>query len=353
MTTDEKYMARCLQLARLGKLHVAPNPMVGAVIVVDGKIIGEGFHQKYGQAHAEPNAIKQVKKQDLLTKATLYVNLEPCSHFGKTPPCANLIISKKIKRVVIGTLDPNPKVAGKGVELLQSGGVEVTIGILEKESIELNKAFFCFQNNKRPYILLKWAQTADGFLDKQRKEHSALPLKISNAVTTQLTHKMRAENMAIMVGTNTAILDNPSLTVRFWSGRNPIRIVIDKNNKIPENFSLKNDQIDTIIFTNSDLTAKNTKNLTFIKFEEETPTLNFILDELYKRKIHSLMIEGGAKLLNSFLEAQLWDECNIEIAPTNIGFGVKAPEIDVKYLETIEIIEKHQWLHFRKSIAAL
>ncbi|MFM2292377.1 MAG: 5-amino-6-(5-phosphoribosylamino)uracil reductase, partial [Bacteroidota bacterium] len=227
------YISRCLQLAQYGAGYVAPNPMVGCVIVCDGKVIGEGYHHRYGEAHAEPNAINSVKDKSLLSKSTLYVSLEPCSHFGKTPPCANLIIESQIQRVVIGTLDPNPKVAGRGVKLLQDAGIEVEVGFLTEACRELNKRFFIYQEQKRCYVLLKWAQTKDGFMDRIRTDINQAPLQISNSFTRQLTHKMRSENQAIMVSTNTVILDNPSLTVRNWTGKSPIRIAIDRQGRIP------------------------------------------------------------------------------------------------------------------------
>ena len=239
LSTDEKYMARCLQLAQSGGGYVSPNPMVGAVIVCNDRIIGEGYHRHIGEAHAEPNAIYSVNNKELLSQSTLYVNLEPCSHYGKTPPCADLIVKKRIKKVVIGTLDPNPKVSGRGAEILRDAGIEVIVGVLEKECHTLNRRFFTFQINKRPYILLKWAQTRDGFIDHCRSDNSIQALKISNSITQLLTHKMRSENMAIMVSTNTVLLDNPSLTLRYWFGKSPLRVAIDRKNMIPDNYIIK------------------------------------------------------------------------------------------------------------------
>lgn len=344
MNNDEKYMGRCLYLAKLGIYSVAPNPMVGAVVVHEDKIIGEGYHQRHGDAHAEPNAINSVKNADLLERATLYVNLEPCSHFGKTPPCANLIIAKKIKRVVIGCLDPNPKVSGRGVALLREAGIEVEVGVLEIESKELNKRFIRFHENKRPFILLKWAQTVDGFIDKLRNDNSMKALKISNQVTSQLTHKMRAENMGIMVGTNTILLDNPSLTVRNWHGRNPIRIGIDNKNIIPESYVIKNGEIKTLIF--SDVAQESKPNLEFIHMGNNEQNLSFILNELYRRNIHSVLVEGGAALLNSFIESDLWDEANVETSLQTLGNGVKAPKIPDNYITSEQVIESHFWRHY-------
>ena len=223
MVVEEKYMHRCLQLAQFGGGYVSPNPMVGAVLVINDEIIGEGYHRRFGEAHAEPNAINSVENKELLKQATLYVNLEPCSFYGKTPPCADLIVRSGIPRVVIGTLDPHPKVSGKGVKILEEAGIEVAVGVLKQECRELNKRFFIFQEQKRPYVLLKWAQTRDGFMDKLRSNATQTPLLISNNITKLLTHKMRSENQSILVSTNTVLLDNPSLTVRNWSGKNPIR----------------------------------------------------------------------------------------------------------------------------------
>ena len=221
MSEDIQFMHRCLQLAKLGGGNVAPNPMVGSVIVHQGRIIGEGYHKRYGEAHAEPNAISSVKDRELLKESVLYVNLEPCSHFGKTPPCSNLIVSSGIPKVVIGTTDPNPKVSGRGIAILRAAGVEVTVGVLEDACRSLNKRFFVFQEEKRPFILLKWAQTRDGYMDHLRTIENPGPLQISNHITMQLTHKMRSENQSILVSTNTVVMDNPSLTVRNWPGKSP------------------------------------------------------------------------------------------------------------------------------------
>jgi diaminohydroxyphosphoribosylaminopyrimidine deaminase/5-amino-6-(5-phosphoribosylamino)uracil reductase len=341
-----KYMQRCLQLAQIGGSHVAPNPMVGAVLVCNDKIIGEGYHRRYGDAHAEPNAISSVKDSSLLEKSTLYVSLEPCSHFGKTPPCANLIVASKIPRVVIGTLDPNPKVSGRGVDILRKAGIEVIVGVMENECRELNKRFFIFQEQKRPYVLLKWAQTQDGFIDYKRIDLSEKPLLISNSITRQLTHKMRAENQAILVGANTVLLDNPSLTVRNWSGKSPIRIAIDRQGRIPENFNLKDGSIQTLIFTEKP--QINQPNLEYIRISFDAHNLKTILQKLYERNIHSVMIEGGATILNSFIAAGLWDEANIEISPITIKDGVRAPEITSQPISH-RIINSHQWFSFRNN----
>ena len=338
-------MSRCLQLAEYAVSYVAPNPMVGAVLVRDGKIIGEGYHRIYGKPHAEPNAIRSVSDRELLKECTLYVNLEPCSHHGKTPPCANLIVTSGIPRVVIGTLDPNPKVAGRGVKILQDAGIEVVVGVMENQCRELNKRFFIYHEQQRPYVMLKWAQTQDGFMDKIRQDVSEPPLAISNTITRQLTHKMRAENQSILVSTNTVLLDNPSLTVRNWTGRSPIRLALDRRGRIPSDFHLVDDSTPTIIFT--EIKRVNSVNVEYVKVNFENDGLRKVLYEIYRRQIHSVLVEGGAKLLTSFIEADLWDEANIEIAPMSIREGVKAPILPDQpaYRKSFE---GHEWLFYSK-----
>lgn len=334
-------MYRCLQLAEYGSSHVAPNPMVGAVLVCEDEIIGEGFHQRYGEPHAEPNAIKAVKDKQLLKSATLYVSLEPCSHFGKTPPCADLIVRSGIPRVVIGTLDPNPKVAGRGVEILLKAGIEVHVGVLESECRVLNKRFFIFQEQKRPYILLKWAQTQDGFIDRKRIDVTEPPLIISNEITKQLTHKMRSENQAIMVSTNTVLLDNPSLTVRNWSGKSPIRVAIDRLGRIPDHYQLLDGSLPTIVFT--EIEKPNRLHIEFIKIDFDENCLSTIIKALYERNINSVMVEGGAKLLTSFIHAGLWDEANIEVSPQLISEGIPAPIFPFQPISR-KVFDNHEWL---------
>lgn len=344
--SDAQYMQRCLQLARYGIDCVAPNPMVGAVLVYNGRIIGEGYHHRFGEPHAEPNAINSVENADLLKQSTLYVNLEPCSHYGKTPPCADLIVSKQIPRVVIGSLDPNPKVSGRGVGILRKAGIEVTVGVLEKECCALNKRFFIFQEQKRPYILLKWAQTQDGFIDRKRTDASESPFIISNAITKQLTHKMRSENQSILVSTNTVLLDNPSLNVRNWSGKSPIRIAIDRQGRIPANYHLLDGSIPTLIFTETD--KPKHKNVEFIKIDFDGESLQTILREIYKRNIHSVLVEGGAQLLNSFIQSGCWDEANVEISPNRIGNGVQAPALSIQPVQR-KSFNGNEWLFFQKK----
>lgn len=340
-------MTRCLQLAKRAKGYVSPNPMVGAVIVCDGKIIGEGFHQQYGKAHAEVNAINSVKNKELLKNATLYVSLEPCSHYGKTPPCAQLIIDNEIPRVVVAMLDPYPKVAGRGIRMLEETGVNVTLGVLEDEARELNKDFICSQLKKRPYVYLKWAQTKDGFIDKERgKKDPKIPTPISNDFTMMMVHKLRSEVAAIMIGTNTAIVDNPSLTTRLWAGHSPVRIVIDRLLKIPANYTILNNEVDTIVFTEQPSRAEGKTRWIQILFDEKL--LINILAELNKLNVNSLLVEGGASLLQSFINQGLWDEAFVEIADREFSKGVAAPNIG-KDPTAEQFAEGSKLLHFRHS----
>ncbi len=339
------YMTRCLELAAQSLGNVAPNPMVGSVIVLDGKIIGEGYHQYYGSAHAEVNAIHNVIDKELLKKATLYVNLEPCSHFGKTPPCADLIIRSHIPYVVIGTLDTNSLVAGKGVEKLVKAGIDVKIGIKEDECKQLNKRFFTFHQFKRPYIILKWAQTQDGFIDHIRKNITdGEALKITNSQSQQLVHRWRAEEQAIMVGTTTALLDNPSLTVRDAEGRNPLRIAIDKLLQIPATHHLLDSSTPTLIFTSRP--SATSPNLEYVQINFEHNIIPQICDELYRRNIQSIIVEGGEKLLNSFIENNLWDEARVFTSTQIIELGVKAPLLTSSPFQTTDI-NGDQLLYFR------
>ncbi len=322
--SDRKYMRRCLQLAMNGKGTCSPNPMVGAVLVYEDWIIGEGWHRKAGEPHAEPNALRSVKQRELLPKSTMYVSLEPCSHFGKTPPCVELIIRERIPRVVIGSLDPFPLVAGRGVRRLRECGVEVTLGVEEKACLDLNKNFFSFHNRKRPRVILKWAQTADGFLDYNRMPGDGQsPLLISDAFTQQLTHKLRSESDAILVGTQTALLDNPSLTVRSWAGNNPLRVVMDRRNVLGTSLKLLDDSTATLIYTES--TSRKKGNTTWQQLSFDNQVLLRVLDDLYQRNKLVLLVEGGALLHRSFLEQDLWDEIQIETSSVTIGTGVPAP----------------------------
>lgn len=325
----EKYIKRCIDLAKNGIGATYPNPMVGSVIVLDDVIIGEGWHQKAGEPHAEVNAINSVKDKSLLKEATMYVSLEPCSHFGKTPPCSNLIVNSGIKNVVIGTIDSNSLVRGKGVEHLRANGCNVVVGVLEDKCYKLNKRFFTYHSKKRPYIILKWAETVDGFIDKLRNNNSdKSPNWISNSYSQQLVHKMRAQEQAILVGTNTVLNDNPSLTTRFWKGVNPIRVILDRTLKITKEFTVFDGRVKTIIFTEVKNEGLAKENIFFERIDFSKNVPNQICEVLYKYEIQSLIIEGGAKVLQSFIKANLWDEAYVYTGNVNFSKGIKAPELN-------------------------
>ena len=323
MNNHEDYIARCIELAKNGFGTTYPNPMVGSVIVYNGEIIGEGWHQKAGEPHAEVNAIRSVKDPSLLDKATIYVSLEPCSHFGKTPPCCDLIIKNKIPNVVIGTVDSNIKVAGNGIKRLQEAGANVIVGILEKECYELNQRFFTFHEKKRPYIILKWAETQDGFIAPLQKEEQK-PVWITNINSRQLVHKWRTEEQAILVGTQTVIDDNPKLNARDWEGNNPIRMVIDQNHRIPKTAHVFDDQIKTIIFSNKKSTP-SLENTIFEVIDFQQNIAQQIADKLFQHQIQSVIVEGGAQTLQTFIDANLWDEARVFIGNCTFEKGVKAP----------------------------
>lgn len=308
MEYDIKFMRRCIQLARCGEAGAPPNPMVGAVIVCDGRIIGEGFHRRCGGPHAEVNAINSVQDKRLLSRSTIYVSLEPCAHYGKTPPCADLIIESGIPRIVIGCTDPFAKVNGLGIKKLQDAGCEVQVGVLEKACRELNRRFFTFHQEHRPWITLKWAQSQDGIIGKNER------VIFSNALTQTLVHRLRARHQAILVGTRTTLTDDPTLTTRFWSGPNPLRLTIDRHNILPSTLHLKDGSTPTQIY------------------HEES--IEEILQDLYARGIQSLLVEGGAKLLQSFIDKGLWDEARIETAPFCLGEGVVAPSLKNEQLQS-------------------
>lgn len=329
LVSDEIYMQRCIDLAFNGLGKVAPNPMVGAVLVNDGKIIGEGYHHEYGKPHAEVNAINDAEGKigKVPENSILYVNLEPCNHQGKTPPCTELIISKGIKRIVIGCKDPNEKVKGKGIERLQNSGCEVLFGIKENDCRTLNKTFITYNEKHRPYIILKWAQSKDGYIcSGHQSEKREL---ISNEYSRKLTHKWRSESQAIMVGTNTALYDNPVLASRDWNGQNPIRITLDKELRLPKHLNLFDQSIPTIVFT--DKKSSSFKNLEYININFSGNIIVQILKELYNRNIQFLIIEGGSTLLNSFLNENLWDESWVFIGDITLGKGIKAPNLSGNY----------------------
>jgi diaminohydroxyphosphoribosylaminopyrimidine deaminase/5-amino-6-(5-phosphoribosylamino)uracil reductase len=320
---EEKYMARCIALARHGMGKVSPNPMVGAVVVHRGKIIGEGYHRKYGGPHAEVNAIASVKDESLLRDSTLYVNLEPCSHYGKTPPCTELILGKGIPRVVVACPDPYPEVSGRGILQLRRAGVEVTTGVMAAEALSLNRVFVTAHTLKRPYIYLKWAQSADGFMDRVRTDALVPPVAFSSPAMLQLVHKRRSEVAAIMVGTRTALLDNPSLTVRHWSGSSPVRVVLDRALSIPSGYHLLDGSVRTLVFTS--LEREDTLHTEYIRIDFGAEVLKQVLHHLYRLRLTSLLVEGGACLLNHFIREGLWDEVQVETSPVYLGSGVKAP----------------------------
>ena len=305
MKIHEKYISRCIEIAKNGLGYTAPNPSVGCVIVHNHTIIGEGYTSPYGEAHAEVNAINSVKDKSFLKEATLYVTLEPCSHFGKTPPCSNLIIKHEIPNIVIGCIDDNKKVAGKGIAKLRASGCNVTVGVLENECKTHHKRFFTFHNKKRPYIILKWAETADGFIAPSHKKEQK-PVWITNGYSRQLVHKWRAEEQAILVGFTTVLEDNPSLTKRDWQGKNPIRVVLDKNKALSKKFKVFDKSAKTILI--------------------EEQTAKAICTKLFEADINSLIVEGGAKTLQLFIDAGFWDEARIFIGKTSFKKGVKAPK---------------------------
>lgn len=318
MTPDELLMQRTFDLARLGLGSVSPNPLVGCVIVKDGEVIGEGWHRKYGEAHAEVNAVANVLDKHQLSGSTVYVSLEPCSHFGKTPPCSDLLIQHGVKKVVIATIDTNPLVGGEGIKKLKNAGIEVVTGVLEKEGRELNKRFFTWHEKQRPYVILKWAQTTDGFIAHTNYESRW----ISNEFSRQLVHKWRSEEDAVLVGTKTAAHDNPNLTVRDWSGRNPVRLVIDRFLRLTDHLHLFDKSTHTICFNL--LKHEEHSNLKLVRLDE----LNFIpqlLGYLHKEKIQSVIIEGGSQTLSFFINAGLWDEARVFTSTRSFYKGIKGP----------------------------
>lgn len=349
MKAEEKYMHRSLELAELGMGHVAPNPMVGCVIVHNGKIIGEGYHCKYGEAHAEVNAVNSVKDDSLLKDSTLYVTLEPCAHYGKTPPCSDLIIEKKIPRVVVGTVDPFARVAGLGIQKMKNAGIEVVVGCLQEDCRELNRRFFTYHKKKRPYVILKWAQTIDGFLDIDRTAESfGQPTWITNTLARIAVHKLRAGETAIMVGTNTAQKDDPTLTVRDWEGAHPLRIVLDRSMRLRSSLKLFDQSVPTMVFTEETVPAK--RNLEYVQIDFSGNVVDEVMQELYRRDVQSLIVEGGAQLLNSFLELNLWDEAQVYVGERFFHQGVKAPLLAGELLAEYDFRGSHFW-HFRNYAA--
>ena len=319
-------MSRCIELAKNGLGSTYPNPLVGAIIVYNNAIIGEGWHHKAGQPHAEVNAINSVEDASVLKEATMYVSLEPCSHFGKTPPCADLLIEKGFKKVVIGSTDPNPKVSGKGIKKLIESGCDVVVGILSNACDELNKRFFTFHTKNRPYIILKWAQTLDGFI-APRPEHRSKkePVWITTQETRQWVHKTRSEEQAILVGTKTVLEDNPSLTTRDWHGASPIRVIIDRELKVPESASVLDGKVKTIIIT--EIEKKSTDSIIYEVIDFSMKTSQQICAILHKYNLQSVIVEGGANTLQYFINDNLWDEAHVYIGSTTFDDGILAPKL--------------------------
>ena len=335
MNSHETFMSRCIELSALAIGYVSPNPMVGAVLVYDSRIISEGYHEQYGKAHAEVNCINNVKEQDkhLISESTLYVSLEPCAHHGKTPPCADLIIANNIKRVVVGSHDPNPLVAGKGIMKLRDAGVEVVEHILQRECDFLNRRFMTYHTDQRPYIILKWAQSADGFFapDDDRQ------LWLSNEYSRKLSHRWRTEEDAILVGTKTALIDDPQLTARLWEGRNPVRILVDLDLKVPAVSKIFDDEALTMIYNASKEGLEY--GTVYIKVTNDTSLPQQIAKDLHQRHIQSVIIEGGAYTLNQFIAAGLWDEARIFTSPTILTSGIKAPKMEGTLISEEKILD--------------
>jgi len=337
-------MYRCLQLAQLGDGSVAPNPMVGSVLVYNDRIIGEGYHRQYGQAHAEVNCINSVAEEDraLIPETTIYVSLEPCAHFGKTPPCADLIIEKGIRKVVIGCRDPFTQVNGKGIEKLKAAGIQVTIGILEAECLAINKRFFTFHTQHRPFVMLKWAQTANGKIANE--DYSRV--LISNAYTNRLVHHWRSQQMAILVGTNTALFDDPSLTTRLWPGKDPIRLVVDMDLRLPASLKLFDGTIPTIVFNKQKHTLDQLKHIDwsaagvqYYQVTEDVSLVHQIANALYQMHIQSVLVEGGTKLLQSFIDEGVWDEAKVIANEALVlSKGLPAPHMTHAHLKSTELL---------------
>lgn len=354
MLTDELYIRRCLQIARNGIIGAPSNPMVGAVIVCGDRIIGEGYHARCGEGHAEVNAFRSVRPQDehLIPQSTIYVSLEPCAHYGKTPPCAELIVRKGVKRVVVGCVDPFAKVQGRGIEIIRKAGIDVTVGVLEEECLRLIERFVTFHTLSRPFVTLKWAQTADGVMGIQSAPDAA-PLLISTPVTMRRVHHLRATHKAILVGYNTAMLDNPSLTTRHYHGPNPMRIVIDPRGELSPSLRIFNHEAPTLVFGHhKNPSVAWNETISFVPLCPEQPTIPQILTHLHERNIQSLLVEGGRSTLQSFINAGLWDEIHREqsalaIRPTLSPNArcIMAPQIDFAPYHT-EIIDHATITHF-------
>ena len=336
-------MNRCLELARLGLGKTYPNPMVGSVIVHQDKIIGEGWHEKAGCPHAEVNAVDSVQDKTLLKASTIYVNLEPCAHFGKTPPCAQLIINHEIPRVVIGCVDPFSKVSGKGIEMLRNAGVEVKVDVLKEACEESHKRFFTFHVKHRPYIILKWAESKDGFIAPKDQEPGK-PLWISSAASKKLVHRWRTEEASILVGTRTVELDNPMLTARLWKGNPPLRLVIDKDLRLPDTLHVFDDSVKTLVFTEKFKDNNTSTEYLCINFNILQKE---VMDALYQRNIHSVIIEGGKQTLQSFIDIGLWDEARVFIGSELLSDGLAAPQLTSSKIVIDSVSSDQLMIHYK------
>jgi diaminohydroxyphosphoribosylaminopyrimidine deaminase/5-amino-6-(5-phosphoribosylamino)uracil reductase len=339
--SDSIFMQRALFLAAKGMSFVSPNPLVGCVVVHQNKIIGEGWHRKYGEAHAEVNAISAVEDGSLLKECTVYVNLEPCSHYGKTPPCADMLIAHKVKKVIVANLDSNPLVSGNGVKKLREAGIQVVTGVCEREGRELNRRFFTYMEKKRPYIILKWAQTADGFIARTNYDSKW----ISNEYARQLVHKWRTEEDGILIGTKTASHDNPNLNVRDWTGRNPVRVVLDRFLRLDTTLHVFDGNQKTILY--NVLKHEVRDGISLIRIDE-VDFLHNVVADLYKQKIQSVIIEGGSKTLTSFIEAGLWDEARIFTSQQSFADGIPAPELHGHLIKEDMVMGDH--LHYIRPL---
>ena len=344
---DEHWMERCLQLALNGSEGAAPNPLVGAVIVHDGRIIGEGFHAQCGQAHAEVNAIASVNRKELLKDSCLYVNLEPCAHYGRTPPCAKLIIETGIPKVVVGMVDPFSEVDGAGIRMLRDAGIQVKTGVMEEQCRWINRRFITFHTKKRPYVTLKWAQSADGFMAPDLLTNSRDAIYISNDISVIRAHHLRATHQAILVGRRTADTDNPTLTTRLWYGQNPLRVVIDPEGKLLAHLNIFNREAKTLVAGFFDQYRRGEKaQYDFLPISDYETALQEILDYLYHEGIQSLLVEGGAEVLNNFLYEELWDEAFVEVGDRSFGSGVDAPHIEESFLADHDTFGGHRFNHY-------
>lgn len=351
MTADEKYMARCLQLASNGFYSTAPNPMVGAVIVRGGEIVGEGYHVRPGGPHAEVNAINSVHDDGLLKDSTIYVNLEPCSHYGKTPPCADLIAEKGIPRVVVGCVDPFAKVAGRGIRKLREASIEVTVGVLEAECRELNRRFITFHTFRRPYVTLKWAGSVDGFMDVPRTDYEKeKPYAFSTPYTRMLVHRCRAGHQAVLVGRRTALADNPSLDLRMWPGKSPLRLVTDREGGLPERLTLFNDGAETRVYLDASTAMPaygSHTGVTCARLDFSRDLLPQVMDDLYRLSVQSLLVEGGRTTLESFISAGLWDEVRVEQSPVLLKEGILSPPLPRGRIRAV-VADGHLLVRVRK-----